>query len=494
MNGMASTLERFEVAARSRRSAREALFFPLLDATLFALAFLCTRWAVTYYNVAEALPPVLLGTMSADERPWVYTALTLAAVGTFWRLGHYARRRPFWLEVGDILSVLAVMALIDAASLFLSRTEMSRHWFLANWGLLVISIPLARMAAKHALMALGAWRRPTVIVGIGPNAIDAAAALQSETMIGFEPIAFLVPPGSDAPRYLKVEEEELPVLNTLPWPGLLPPELGTPHVVIALELGEADRHTSLVERIALASRSVDIVSPIRGLPVATASVTHYFSHDVLALRLHNNLASAWNRGVKRAFDLVMASTLLILLSPLFAWIALKVRDTGQGVVFGHRRIGRRGEPFVCYKFRTMVPDAEEQLRDLLERDPDRRREWEERQKLESDPRITPIGRFLRQTSLDELPQLWNVLRGDMSLVGPRPVVSEELARYGDSLPYYFECTPGLTGLWQISGRNDVDYRRRVHLDCWYVKNWSLWYDLVILLKTIPLVVMRRGAY
>ncbi|HWL71795.1 MAG TPA: exopolysaccharide biosynthesis polyprenyl glycosylphosphotransferase, partial [Geminicoccus sp.] len=266
------------------------------------------------------------------------------------------------------------------------------------------------------------------------------------------------------------------------------------HVVIALELGEADRHTSLVEQIALASRSVDIVSPIRGLPVATASVTHFFSHDVLALRLHNNLASAWNRGVKRAFDLVMASILLVVLLPLFAWIALRVRDTGRGVVFGHRRIGRRGEPFTCYKFRTMVPDAEEKLRELLERDPDRRREWEERHKLESDPRITPIGRFLRQTSLDELPQLWNVLRGDMSLVGPRPVVSEELARYGDNLPYYFECTPGLTGLWQISGRNDVDYRRRVHLDCWYVKNWSLWYDLVILLKTIPIVVLGRGAY
>ena len=491
---MASTLGRFEVAVRARRSSREALFFPLLDATLFALTFWCTRWLVSTYSVEESLPAVLLGNLSTDQRPWVYVALTAAAVGTFWRLGHYGRRRPFWLEVGDVLSVLSVMALIDAASLFLSRSDVSRHWFLANWGLLVVSIPLVRMAAKHALMAVGAWRRPTVIVGTGPNAVDAAAALLSEPMLGFEPIAFLVPPGSDAPRSLKVEEDELPVLNTLPWPSLLPPELGSPHIVIALELSEADRHTRLVERIALASRSVDVVSPIRGLPVATASVTHFFSHDVLALRLHNNLASAWNRGVKRAFDLVMASLLLTVLSPLFLWISVRVRDTGRGVVFGHRRIGRRGEPFVCYKFRTMVPDAEERLRELLEHDPDRRREWEERQKLEGDPRITAIGRFLRQTSLDELPQLWNVLRGDMSLVGPRPVVSEELARYGESLPYYFESTPGVTGLWQISGRNDVDYRRRVHLDCWYVKNWSLWYDLVILLKTIPIVLKGRGAY
>jgi undecaprenyl-phosphate galactose phosphotransferase len=131
---------------------------------------------------------------------------------------------------------------------------------------------------------------------------------------------------------------------------------------------------------------------------------------------------------------------------------------------------------------------------VLASDASARMEWERDFKLRNDPRITPIGAFLRKTSLDELPQLWNVLKGDMSLVGPRPIVTEEMDRYGDQLGYYLEARPGMTGLWQISGRNDVDYSARVNLDAWYVRNWSLWYDIVILLKTINVVFRRHGAY
>jgi undecaprenyl-phosphate galactose phosphotransferase len=150
--------------------------------------------------------------------------------------------------------------------------------------------------------------------------------------------------------------------------------------------------------------------------------------------------------------------------------------------------------FGCLKFRTMVPDADGVLRRLLEDDPRARAEWESDFKLKDDPRITPIGAFLRRTSLDELPQLWNVLKGEMSLVGPRPIIEEELERYGDQVGYYLETRPGITGLWQISGRNDTGYEDRVALDSWYVRNWSLWYDLVILVKTINVVLQHKGAY
>jgi undecaprenyl-phosphate galactose phosphotransferase len=146
------------------------------------------------------------------------------------------------------------------------------------------------------------------------------------------------------------------------------------------------------------------------------------------------------------------------------------------------------------KFRTMVPNAQELLRDLLDSDPKARAEWEATRKLKNDPRITKLGAFLRKSSLDELPQLFNVLRGDMSLVGPRPVVMDELPYYGEAEQYYFEVRPGITGLWQISGRNDVDYERRVALDIWYVRNWTLWYDIVILFKTLTVVPARLGAY
>jgi undecaprenyl-phosphate galactose phosphotransferase len=150
--------------------------------------------------------------------------------------------------------------------------------------------------------------------------------------------------------------------------------------------------------------------------------------------------------------------------------------------------------FGCLKFRSMVPDADEILKRRLDDDPDARTEWEQGFKLKDDPRITPIGAFLRRTSLDELPQLWNVLKGEMSLVGPRPIIEEELERYGDQVGYYLETRPGITGLWQISGRNNTSYDDRVALDSWYVRNWSLWYDLVILVKTINVVVKGQGAY
>lgn len=186
--------------------------------------------------------------------------------------------------------------------------------------------------------------------------------------------------------------------------------------------------------------------------------------------------------------------LMALLAPAFVVLWWLVRKTGKQVFFGHERIGRGGKPFKCYKFRSMVPDAEKVLEELLRNDPAAREEWAREFKLKNDPRITSVGAFLRKTSLDELPQLWNVLKGEMSLVGPRPVVAEEIERYGQQAQHYMQARPGMTGLWQVSGRNDIDYDSRVYLDTWYVKNWSLWSDIVILLRTVRVVLGRDGAY
>jgi Undecaprenyl-phosphate galactose phosphotransferase WbaP len=169
------------------------------------------------------------------------------------------------------------------------------------------------------------------------------------------------------------------------------------------------------------------------------------------------------------------------------------KDGGQPF-FGHMRVGHNGKPFKCYKFRSMVVNAEQVLEHLLANDPVARAEWALNFKLKNDPRVSKLGEFLRRSSLDELPQLWNVFKGDMSLVGPRPVIEAELERYGDDVGYYLMTRPGITGLWQVSGRNDVDYATRVYLDSWYVKNWSLWNDIAILFKTISVVRRRSGAY
>jgi undecaprenyl-phosphate galactose phosphotransferase len=233
---------------------------------------------------------------------------------------------------------------------------------------------------------------------------------------------------------------------------------------------------------------------MRGLPLAGTQVTHFFSHDVLALRLYNNLSRPWPRRIKRGFDILVGGTLLLALSPLFGLISWRLMRKRGPVFYGHERVGKGGKRFTCLKFRTMVPNADQVLEDYLTRHPEQRAEWEHHHKLKNDPRITRIGAWLRRTSLDELPQLINVIRGEMSLVGPRPVVVDELERYGDNLIYYLESHPGLTGLWQVSGRSDVTYRQRVHLDCWYARNWSLWCDVVILIKTPKAVFRGFGAY
>lgn len=202
-----------------------------------------------------------------------------------------------------------------------------------------------------------------------------------------------------------------------------------------------------------------------------------------------------DRFLTRALDVVGSLALILLLAPLMITIALLVLVTDAGpIIFGHRRLGRDGRVFRCFKFRSMVADAETRLSKLLAVDSAARAEWHRDHKLKNDPRITPIGAFLRRSSLDELPQLFNVLIGDMSLVGPRPIVDAERSRYGRYFGIYCQVRPGLTGLWQISGRNDVSYRRRVALDVAYARSQSFALNVKILLMTVPSVVRAQGSY
>jgi len=200
-------------------------------------------------------------------------------------------------------------------------------------------------------------------------------------------------------------------------------------------------------------------------------------------------------ALKRALDIVVAGTALLVLWPLMLMVMLTIRLTDPGpVIFGHERIGFNGRRFRCKKFRSMVTNADVALQRLLERDPAAAQEWAETQKLRNDPRITRIGRILRETSLDELPQLWNVLKGEMSIVGPRPIVNAEVRRYAQSFDAYVATRPGITGLWQVTGRSDCSYDERVALDVDYVRNWSIWRDIAIIAKTFHAVLARKGSY
>ena len=435
-----------------------------------------------------------------EERTAILALLIAGSLVVFQHYGHYSRRRQLWQELGDIALVAAGALLFDLALLYLLKVNFSRLWVLSSWALVVPAVPLARLLVKRVALELGHWLQPTVIVGVGPNALEIAAAYDARNNhLGYQVQAFL-DPGPQAEgrgeRTLVVGRRAIPVLALDARAKQLPGWLGQPHVVVALELDEMLGREGLIESLSFYHGDIDVISPLKGLPINNTRVSHFFSRDILSLRIHNNLARPWPQLVKRAFDLVAAIGLLLFLAPLLALVALRIRlEDGGGVIFAHTRVGRHGQLFPCYKFRTMVANSAEVLAELLARDPAARAEWAKDRKLRCDPRITALGRFLRKTSLDELPQLFNVVKGEMSLVGPRPVVPDELALYGEAKIYYLQVRPGLTGLWQISGRNDLDYERRVSLDTWYVRNWTLWYDILILVRTLLVVPGKaNGAY
>jgi undecaprenyl-phosphate galactose phosphotransferase len=203
-----------------------------------------------------------------------------------------------------------------------------------------------------------------------------------------------------------------------------------------------------------------------------------------------------HRFRKRVFDILFSLSILVLFIPVFIIVAIAIRISSKGpVVYAHQRVGRGGKKFGCYKFRTMYPDADKKLKEILETNPDLKKEWETSYKLKNDPRVTPIGSFLRKTSLDEFPQFINVLKGDLSVVGPRPVIRDEIVKYyGEKASKVLSIRPGLTGLWQVSGRSNTTYDSRVLLDEEYINNQSLVLDIKLVLKTIPAMISSRGAY
>jgi undecaprenyl-phosphate galactose phosphotransferase len=487
-----------KIRLRSPRVARDGMIFALTDLIVMALALVVGRLGNFVLSGMTAQETVVGWTQSRETLIAIqlYIVFCCALLVLFRRLGHYSRRRPVWQEIGDIISLCATAAVLHMAVIFLLKLDFSRVWLVGSWAAVAVGVPLSRILAKRLMLARGHWVRPTVVVGTGRTARDAARALLSDALLGYRIDAFVMPTciGDDVPSEVSACGRSWPVVSADLEDGLLPEWFGRPHVTVALEMEEMARSGNLVDKLNFYYGDVDVVSPLRGVPLSNTRMTYFFGHDILALRLHNNLSRPWPQLLKRAFDLVVGFGLLVAVAPLMAVIACRLAFDDGPVIYGHLRVGCCGRLFLCRKFRTMVPDAERVLHELLQQNPEARAEWARDHKLKHDPRITRFGAWLRRTSLDELPQIWNVVRGDMSLVGPRPITRAELARYGSDALYYTATRPGLTGLWQVSGRNDTDYDERVHLDGWYVRNWSLWYDLVILAQTGLVVVRPRGAY
>ncbi len=284
-------------------------------------------------------------------------------------------------------------------------------------------------------------------------------------------------------------------MESLPNPDWLSTVDKKTQFIVAVESNQSEMRNNWLRNFMIKGyRYVSVIPTLRGMPLDSTDMSFIFSHEVMIFRVQQNLAKLSSRILKRIFDIIGAISIIIVLSPLLLYISLKVKKDGGPAIYGHERIGKGGVSFKCLKFRSMVMNSKEVLEELLIRDPMAKKEWDETFKLKNDPRVTKIGGVLRRTSLDELPQLFNVLKGEMSLVGPRPIITAELERYNEEVDYYLLSKPGMTGLWQVSGRSDVDYETRVYLDAWYVKNWSMWNDIAILFKTIGVVLKKDGAY
>jgi len=425
-----------------------------------------------------------------DDRVITHVSLGIICIGWFWiRLRHYSYRKPFWFEMKELLRTLVIFAIIELSVIAFSKWQSSRYLWVLTWTFAMIMVPVGRALSRRLLNRLGCWKKTTVIIGTGKNASDACLALRSEESLGFD-VKYMF--GAN-PGYAD-KTKDIIYLNDEDW-LLSHFDEKVVQFVIAVESDESDVREYWLKTLSKNGfRHVSVIPTTRGLPLYGTDMAFLFSHELMIFRVNNNLAKRTSRFVKRTFDIICSILIILVSSPLLAFLYYKVTRDGGPAIYGHMRVGRHGKLFPCYKFRSMVLNSQEVLQQLLDSDPEARAEWERDFKLKNDPRITPVGRFIRKTSLDELPQLFNVLRGQMSLVGPRPIISEELIRYDENVDYYLMAKPGMTGLWQVSGRNDVDYDTRVYFDSWYVKNWSLWNDIAILFKTVKVVLHRDGAY
>lgn len=415
-----------------------------------------------------------------DRRASQFAGLGGGLLLIFHMLGHYQRPLPRWTAYRHIAGATVLMMLADGFLLYAVKEHLSRLWLINSWLLGGLFIPLMRHLAQRTLDRRDLWAIPAILVGSGPQLENVHSALGSEHTLGYRildtvPLARLRENGAD---------------NA--WARLCR-DKGGGFVILALSASEMVEYGELLADLVREKLPFAVVPSLGGLPILGFDQMSFIGHDFMMMVARNNLGQPFSRSVKFIFDIVVAGLLSLLLLPVFALFALLISRDGGSVFYRHTRMGRDGQPFQCLKFRTMVPDADKVLRDHLAGSPAAAAEWSIFHKLADDPRVTRIGRFLRSSSLDELPQLFNVLRGEMSLVGPRPVTQEELVHYGRDLIFYLETRPGITGLWQVSGRSSLSYERRVLYDTWYAKNWTLWLDIAILARTVPVVLNRTGA-
>jgi len=458
----------------------------LLCAVLGWLIYASVREGISNEGVSIAIEAVhLVSIVSLFVIPTV-VIIVLCAV-----FGHYTQCKPVWVETLEFLKAAACSIAVGMFLLFLMVEHFSRLWFLFFWLSLIILLPVMRLATKKVLMQKNLWFRPALIVGSRKYASASQLAVESDPFIGLKVVGHISSEferQSYRPSRLAVRQYASHRLDELER------RFGKLTILCAPDMShEPSDLSEVMDDWLLRNNSITVSMPSTGLPVYGAQAISMFSHDTVLLSLQCNLGKKWARGLKRAFDIIVSSLIILFLSPLLLLLSIAISLDGGSPIYRSRRIGKAGVPFDCFKFRSMINNAELVLATKLASDENARSEWETYFKLQDDPRITRLGHWLRRSSMDELPQLLNVFKGDMSLVGPRPILPEEVETYGQQLSLYKLTRPGITGLWQVCGRSSLGQCERARLNAWYTRNWSLWIDVVILLKTIPATVRGDGA-
>jgi Undecaprenyl-phosphate galactose phosphotransferase WbaP len=385
-------------------------------------------------------------------------------------------------------SITAVfLVLVSMTFLLKNGTEYSRFVFVAAWALGTPSVLLGRAIVRHLFGHRWWWPVSAVILGSGPAAKQVARSLKN-TQSGLRISGVLL----EDPA-LSWEDDLPPVMGHLSDAPMVTARGLTRYGILAMPNRSHAEIRQIIQDHCRSFHHLLIVTDMPG--VCCLGISAREIGGQVGLEIPQRLSFLTPKVMKRCLDICVSSFLLLMLLPLFLLICAAIKATSRGpVFFGHLRYGRDGKAFRALKFRTMVTNAEAILEEHLQRHPELKREWQRDHKLKNDPRITRVGRWLRRYSLDELPQLVNIFTGHMSLVGPRPIVHSEIARYSTSYDLYTRVTPGLTGLWQVSGRNNTTYTERVAFDEYYIRNWSIWMDVYILTRTFQAVFLADGAY
>lgn len=416
--------------------------------------------------------------------------LIISVLIYFLNKGHYSWRNPWWQQVRQTLRTCFIFFLISLLANLLSVSSVNGIiWISFFWGIWAFALLTCRWIGRSFLIAHNHWNIPTILVGGSVNLIETIYALKSEAYLRYDiKQVVLTDYKPETIQQLKDEHSELNII----------PELGgiDSHSMVIICPDEFSHLfiKDVVHKVRLCGARFAIVPPTNGFSLYGLQSQFFFGHKIVLLESKITLQTSTGKILKYITDKIGSFLALLLLSPVFIILALRIRKDGGPAFYSQVRIGKDGKPFKCWKFRSMIVNSDEALKAHFAANPDAAKEYERDFKLKDDPRITSVGRLLRKTSLDEIPQFYNVLKGEMSLVGPRPIVEKETNFYEDKLSYYLAVKPGITGLWQVSGRNDISYQQRVSMDVWYVENWSLWNDIVIFLETIYVVLARKGAY